>query len=225
MKDNNTRSAEELFPSGHQPPSDYERPAEHARIVCDKDIAVPMRDGVNVVVDVYRPDAPGRFPVLLAFGVHSKELQGNEYPHNFPAATLVVEPVARSRGSRRHGVLRIARLCACDRLAARLSQIGRRRLARMGQLRRDRVDCATALVRRQYRHDRHRRVRFRAISRRAPAAAKAQGHLPLRPARRLRQVRRLPRGISGRRAACLPLFDGSLRVRPHHPWRARRPAA
>ena len=81
MKDNNTRSAEELFPSGHQPPSDYERPAEHARIVCDKDIAVPMRDGVNVVVDVYRPDAPGRFPVLLAFGVHSKELQGNEHPH------------------------------------------------------------------------------------------------------------------------------------------------
>jgi len=52
MKDNNTRSAEELFPSGHQPPSDYERPAKHARIVCDKDIAVPMRDGVNVVVDV-----------------------------------------------------------------------------------------------------------------------------------------------------------------------------
>jgi uncharacterized protein len=84
MKDNDTRSAEELFPSGHQPPSDYQRPAEHARIVCDKDIAVPMRDGVNVAVDVYRPDAPGHFPVLLAFGVHSKELQGNEYPHTFP---------------------------------------------------------------------------------------------------------------------------------------------
>ena len=54
MNNNNTRSAEEIFPSGHQPPSDYERPAEHAGIVCDKDIAVAMRDGVNVVVDVYR---------------------------------------------------------------------------------------------------------------------------------------------------------------------------
>ena len=43
-----------------------------------------MRDGVKVVVDVYRPDAPGRFPVLFAFGVHSKELQGDELPRNFP---------------------------------------------------------------------------------------------------------------------------------------------
>ena len=84
MKDNDVRAAEELFPSGHQPPSDYARPAEHQRIVCDKDIAVPMRDGVTVVVDVYRPDAAGRFPVLFAFGVHSKELQGNELPQVFP---------------------------------------------------------------------------------------------------------------------------------------------
>ena len=51
MKDNNTRAAEQIFPSGHQPPSDYQRPAEHAHIVCDKDIAVAMRDGVKVVVD------------------------------------------------------------------------------------------------------------------------------------------------------------------------------
>ena len=42
MKDNDIRAAEELFPSGHQPPSDYQRPADHARIVCDKDIAVPI---------------------------------------------------------------------------------------------------------------------------------------------------------------------------------------
>ena len=84
MKDNDTRAAEELFPSGHQPPSDYQRPPQYERIVCDKDVAVAMRDGVKVVVDVYRPDAPGRFPVLFAFGVHSKELQGNELPKNFP---------------------------------------------------------------------------------------------------------------------------------------------
>ena len=60
--------------------SDYGRSAEYDRIICDKDVAVPMRDGVVVVVDVYRPDAAGRFPVLLAFGVYSKELQGNEFP-------------------------------------------------------------------------------------------------------------------------------------------------
>ena len=43
-----------------------------------------MRDGVSVVLDVYRPDAAGGFPVLFAFGVHSKELQGNELPQTFP---------------------------------------------------------------------------------------------------------------------------------------------
>jgi uncharacterized protein len=84
MKDNDSRAAERIFPVSYQPPSDYERPPEHDRIVCDKDVAVAMRDGVNVVVDVYRPDGPGRFPVLLAFGVHSKELQGNTYPQTFP---------------------------------------------------------------------------------------------------------------------------------------------
>jgi uncharacterized protein len=84
MKESEVRAAEELFPSGHQPPSAYQREPQHARIVCDKDVAVPMRDGVNIVVDVYRPDTEGRFPVLLAFGVHSKELQGHDYPKAFP---------------------------------------------------------------------------------------------------------------------------------------------
>ncbi len=84
MRDNDVLAAEELFPSGHQPPSDYQRPPQHSAIACDKDVAVPMRDGVNVVVDVYRPDGPGRFPVLFAFGVHSKELQGNGLPQHFP---------------------------------------------------------------------------------------------------------------------------------------------
>ena len=38
MKDNDIRAAEELFPSGHQPPSDYQRPAEHPNdSSCDKE--------------------------------------------------------------------------------------------------------------------------------------------------------------------------------------------
>ncbi len=43
-----------------------------------------MRDGVNLAVDIYRPDVSGKFPAPLAFGVHSKELQGDEYPKHFP---------------------------------------------------------------------------------------------------------------------------------------------
>ena len=84
MKDNDTRAAEELFPSGHQPPSNYRRVPQYQRIVCDKDVAVTMRDGVTIMVDVYRPDAAGKFPVLFAFGVHSKEVQGSDYPKTFP---------------------------------------------------------------------------------------------------------------------------------------------
>ena len=43
-----------------------------------RDIMVPMRDGARLAVDVYRPDAEGRFPALLAFAAHNKFLQGPE---------------------------------------------------------------------------------------------------------------------------------------------------
>ena len=42
-------------------------PAYRVRI--EKDIMVPMRDGVRLAADVYRPDIEGeKFPALLAFG-------------------------------------------------------------------------------------------------------------------------------------------------------------
>jgi len=39
----------------------------------EKDVFVPMRDGVKLAVDVFRPDAPGKFPVLLAVGPWGKD--------------------------------------------------------------------------------------------------------------------------------------------------------
>ena len=36
---------------------------------------VPMRDGVRLAVDVYRPEAAGKFPALLALCVYGKDLQ------------------------------------------------------------------------------------------------------------------------------------------------------
>ena len=71
--------------AGTELPTRYDRVAEHASIAIERDIAVPMRDGVSVVVDIYRPEAHGRFPVLLAFAAHSKEIQGTEYPRSFPS--------------------------------------------------------------------------------------------------------------------------------------------
>ena len=35
-------------------------------MVVDKDVFVTARDGVRLAVDIYRPDAPGKFPALLA---------------------------------------------------------------------------------------------------------------------------------------------------------------
>ena len=72
------------FPSGSCPPGDYDRAPQFDAIHSDKDVAVAMRDGVKLVIDVYRPAVEGRFPVLLAFGGHSKELQGPDYPMVFP---------------------------------------------------------------------------------------------------------------------------------------------
>jgi len=40
----------------------------------EKDAYVRMRDGIRVAVDVYRPDAPGKFPVLYASSCYIKDL-------------------------------------------------------------------------------------------------------------------------------------------------------
>jgi uncharacterized protein len=74
----------ELLGSSHQPHCEYERAPVCAGILCDKDVVVPMRDGARLVIDVYRPAMEGSFPALLAFGGHSKDIQGPEIPKEFP---------------------------------------------------------------------------------------------------------------------------------------------
>ena len=53
----------------------YQPPALHERFVQKLDVMVPMRDGVHLAVDIYIPDAAGKFPALLAFAPHNKDLQ------------------------------------------------------------------------------------------------------------------------------------------------------
>lgn len=79
------KDAAARFGASNEPPWDYMRPPDHDGIVTEKDVFVSARDGVRLCVDIYRPDAPGRFPALLAFGTHTKEIQGPEYPKEFPA--------------------------------------------------------------------------------------------------------------------------------------------
>ena len=52
----------------------------------EKDIFVKVRDGIHLALDIYRPDAKGKFPALLAYSPYGKELQ---------TLTLTFPPQAR----------------------------------------------------------------------------------------------------------------------------------
>ncbi len=43
-------------------------------LIFDKDVAVPMSDGTILRANVFRPDAAGRFPVVMAMGVYGKDV-------------------------------------------------------------------------------------------------------------------------------------------------------
>ncbi len=49
-------------------------------IKTERDIFVPVRDGVKLAINVYRPDAKGKFPALLAMGGYGKDLQEELIP-------------------------------------------------------------------------------------------------------------------------------------------------
>jgi len=77
-------SQTELFSAGDRPPTDYSRAPTFAGMVKERDVMVKMRDGVKLCVDVYRPDAPGRFPALLAFAIYNKDFQGPDMAEAVP---------------------------------------------------------------------------------------------------------------------------------------------
>ena len=47
-------------------------------IKIERDVAIPVRDGVTLDSDIFRPDAPGKFPALLAVHAYSKAAQSVE---------------------------------------------------------------------------------------------------------------------------------------------------
>ena len=44
-------------------------------IVLDENVYVKMRDGIKLAVDVYRPEAEGRYPALQSMAPYMKEIQ------------------------------------------------------------------------------------------------------------------------------------------------------
>src|SRR5580704_7770458 len=49
----------------------------------EDDVAVPMRDGVQLLADVFRPTAPGRYPVLIAASPYPRQIQDLGAPMGF----------------------------------------------------------------------------------------------------------------------------------------------
>jgi putative CocE/NonD family hydrolase len=60
-------------PSGADAPSAQGAPYD---VLVEKNVEATMRDGVILRADVYRPDAPGRFPAILRRTPYSKNVEG-----------------------------------------------------------------------------------------------------------------------------------------------------
>ena len=70
--------------SADNPGSGYDREPTFSTMARDLDVMVPMRDGVKICADVYRPDALGKFPALLAFAIYNKDIQGPDMAEALP---------------------------------------------------------------------------------------------------------------------------------------------
>ena len=49
----------------------------------ERNVPVTMRDGIHLSVDVYRPSAAGRYPVLFASSLHKRVSRGRTFPKPF----------------------------------------------------------------------------------------------------------------------------------------------
>lgn len=54
-------------------------------IKVEKDVYVKMRDEIHLCVDVYRPNAEGKFPALLALSPYGKNMQRAVLPQPYPS--------------------------------------------------------------------------------------------------------------------------------------------
>ena len=73
-----------VLSSSEAPSTDYDRPPQYQGMVRETDVYVPMRDGVKVCIDIYRPDTTEKLPVLLAFAIYNKDFQGPDIARELP---------------------------------------------------------------------------------------------------------------------------------------------
>ena len=72
---------------GDESPTSYRRDPtfDHREMIKMRDVAVPMRDGIALSVDIFRPNTQDPLPVLLAFAIYNKDMQGPDTAEAIPA--------------------------------------------------------------------------------------------------------------------------------------------
>ena len=55
-------------------------------IVADRDVMIPVRDGIKIASDIFRPNSKGKFPALVATMPFNKEVQSQRI---WPGASKV----------------------------------------------------------------------------------------------------------------------------------------
>jgi uncharacterized protein len=78
-------AAQRGLPVNPERGSQYERAPEHDSFIAERDVRVPMRDGVELCVDIYRPNTDKKLPALLAFAVYNKDIQGPDVSESLPS--------------------------------------------------------------------------------------------------------------------------------------------
>ena len=80
----NKASTTSFLTASDSPPTDYDRAPTYEKMIRETDVHVPMRDGVKLCVDVYRPAADEKLPALLAFAIYNKDFQGPDMAAALP---------------------------------------------------------------------------------------------------------------------------------------------
>jgi putative CocE/NonD family hydrolase len=81
---------------GNKPSSDSLLSQPRYEILVDSNVMMPMRDGIKLATDIYRPDTSGKFPVILVRTPYKKEM--NELQARYYARRGYVFAVQDCRG-------------------------------------------------------------------------------------------------------------------------------
>ena len=69
----------------------------------EKNVPIPMRDGIALRANLFRPDVAGRFPVIMAMGIYGKDVHfGDGYKPQWEALTRLYPEIDKNGSSGRY---------------------------------------------------------------------------------------------------------------------------